>query len=228
MSTQSPTPQFDRVLLKNQVVEFLRQQIIIGDIPPGTHLIEREVADRLGVSRAPVREAILQLEQEGLLEMRSNGRRVIEMTQQDIVDLYRARLVLEDLATRLVVEKCNGNNLKALREALRKMESAVTHKDHTAFVIADVEMHELMWEQTTNKHLQKALQAIAGPIFMSMVRNMSFDWSEALDLHRDLLACIEAGDADAAAESIKRHAQSAYERSMQRASTEEVRPSAKH
>ena len=113
-----------RVFLKDQVNELLRDMIISGRFPPGTKLIEREVADNLGVSRAPVRDALLQLEREGLLVSKPNGRYVIELTEHDIRELYQVRNALEKLAVELVTQNIRGEQVVKLQHVLTDMKDS--------------------------------------------------------------------------------------------------------
>ena len=87
-----------RVSLKDQAADILRDQIISGEISPGSKLVEREVAELLGISRAPARDALMQLEKEGLVVSQLDARYVIELTERDIRELHAIRLVLERLA----------------------------------------------------------------------------------------------------------------------------------
>ncbi len=100
-----------RVFLKDQVNDLLRDMIISGRFPPGTKLIEREIADYLGVSRAPVRDALLQLEKGRLwLSINRNGRYVIELSERDIRELYQVRNALEKLAVELATQNIGVGN----------------------------------------------------------------------------------------------------------------------
>lgn len=204
-----------RLNLKDQAADVLRDQIISGQIPTGSKLVEREVADLLGISRAPARDALMQLEKEGLVISKSDARYVIELTERDIRELHAVRLVLERLAVELATRNTNPRNRAAQLATLKLMAEAITNRDRAAFARADVEGHTLIWEQADNIHLKNTLHSMIGPIFMFMANSAEFyDWEETYDLHRDLVECINSGDLAAAQSSIERHLQNSCERSV--------------
>lgn len=205
----------ERTLLGNQIADLLRERIINGYLRPGTPLIERELAEQLGVSRIPVREALMQLEAEGLVVGRSNGRCVIELTERDIQELYQVRLVLEKLAVRLAAQNINEAGRVTLCAKAQEMQTAIINNDHRAYRRNDLETHRLIWEMSGNAHLVRALQAMLGPIFMLVSRHADhFDWSETRSLHDDLIKCICAGDVEGAEANIERHIENARQRSL--------------
>lgn len=204
-----------RVSLKDQAADVLRDQIISGEILPGSKLVEREVAELLGISRAPARDALMQLEKEGLVVSKLDARYVIELTERDIRELHAIRLVLERLAVDLAAQNTNARNRAAQNAMLKKMEDSIANRDAGAFARADVEGHTLVWEQAGNLHLKNTLHSMIGPIFMFMANSAEYyDWNETLELHRDLVKCINAGDREAAQASIERHLQNSCERSV--------------
>jgi DNA-binding GntR family transcriptional regulator len=204
-----------RVSLKDQAADILRDRIISGEIPPGSKLVEREVAEQLGISRAPARDALMQLEKEGLVVSKSDARYVIELTERDIRELHAIRLVLERLAVELAAQNSNDRTRAAQSAMLKKMEEAVANRDKGAFARADVEGHTLIWEQAGNLHLKNTLHSMIGPMFMFMANSADYyDWNETLELHRDLVRCINNADREAAKASIERHLQNSCERSL--------------
>ena len=211
---------FDRVKLErnflgDQIVDILRERIISGRLHPGTPLIERELAEQLGVSRIPVRDALMQLEAEGLVVGKPSGRCVIELTERDIRELYQVRMTLEKLAVRLAAQNATAADRTALCDKAREMQQAVASNDRQTYRRNDMETHRLIWEISGNTHLVRALQAMLGPIFMLVSRHADhFDWSETRSLHEDLIGCICAGDVAGADANIERHIENARERSL--------------
>lgn len=205
----------ERNLLGDQIVDLLRERIIGGRLRPGTPLVERELAAQLGVSRIPVRDALMQLESEGLVVAKSNGRCVIEITERDIHELYQVRLVLEKLAVRLAAENASEADIAALCNKAQEMQRAIADNDRLAYRRNDLETHRLIWEMSGNAHLVRTLHAMLGPIFMLVSRHADhFDWSETRSLHEELITCICAGKADGAEVSIERHIENAHQRSL--------------
>ncbi len=205
----------NRVNLKNQAVDLLRDYIISGKIPTGTKIVERKVAEILGISRSPARDALMQLEQEGLIVSRPDARYVIDLTERDIRELHQVRLVLERLAVDLATQNTNPRYQQEQIITLRQMEEAVAQGDHAAFASADLNGHALIWQQAESAHLEKTLRSMIGPIFMFMANAAEqYDWQETLELHTDMVRCINAGDREAAQTSIERHMQNSCERAL--------------
>lgn len=213
LTNHLPRFKLDRMTLKDQVTIWLRDAIISGQIAPGTKIVERDVAEMLGVSRAPARDALMQLEKEGMVISRPDARYVIELNDRDIHELHQVRLALESLAVDLATRNTNTANQQAQLAVLRQMEQATETGDSAAFAKADLDGHSLIWEQAHNIHLEKTLRAMIGPIFMFMANATEYyDWQETLELHRELVRCINAGDRDGAAVSIKRHMENSRDR----------------
>ncbi len=204
-----------RLSLKDQAADILRDRIICGQIPTGTKLVEREVADLLGVSRAPARDALMQLEKEGLVVSKLDARYVIELTERDIRELHAVRLELERLAIDLATQNTNSAYKVAQNQTLKLMEDAIKSGDNIAFARADVKGHTLIWEQSQNAHLKNTLHSMIGPIFMFMANSAElYNWEETFELHTDLVRCINLGDCEAARASIERHMKNSCERSL--------------
>lgn len=206
----------ERTLLKAQVVDLLRSHIIVGRIPPGTPLRERELAATLDVSRIPVREALQELEKEGLVITTANNRRcVIELTERDIRELYEVRLLLETRAVEQAARGTTPERQAQLAATVQAMEQAYHTHDPEAFPRADVELHRAIWRQAENRHLQTMLNAMSGQLFMFASKHTQlYAWGEVIDLHRDLIACINAGDPTAARRSIEAHMQNSLDRAL--------------
>jgi DNA-binding GntR family transcriptional regulator len=203
----------DRNSLKDQSTELLRSYIISGRIPPGTKLAERELADLLGVSRMPARDALMDLEREGLVVSRPNGRHVIELDARAIDQLFEMRLVLERLAVGAAALNHSPQNCAALRANLAQMAAAIARNDRDAYVRSDLEAHQLIWHQANNPYLLKMLNSIVGPIFMFISRHTNFqtDWQETEQMHQDLADAICAGDAERAVRSIEAQMQNSVQ-----------------
>ena len=155
------------------------------------------------------------LESEGLVVSKSNGRAVIKLSERDIQGLYDVRIALERLAVHLAARNVAPANSAALLRSLQKMEEAVARQDAEGFNRCDIELHRLVWEQSANEHLVKALNLMFGPILMLISRHTGYyDWSESLRFHEDMVAYINAGDSDAAEKSLIQHLENARQRSL--------------
>jgi DNA-binding GntR family transcriptional regulator len=206
----------DRNSLKDQSTELLRASIISGRIPPGTKLAERELADLLGISRMPARDALMNLEREGLVVSKPNGRYVIELSKADVQNLYQVRLELEQLAVTQAAQHTSSEHCAALKKNVQEMQTAIAQNHRDAYVKSDLEAHELIWQQAHNPYLLKMLHSIVGPIFMFIASQPQFqtDWHETLQLHEDLANAICAGDAEWAARSISEQLKNSLQLSL--------------
>lgn len=219
------TRKLERNLLKHRATELLRDHIIGGRLVPGSKLIERELAEVLGVSRMPVHDALVQLEKEGLVVSRAGARSVIALSERDIRELYQVRLVLERQAVELTARAATERDVEALAASMEAMRRAAQRHDSYAFIEQDVAMHRLIWQQCGNRHLRRTLEGMIGPIFMFVSLNAHhFDWDETLGLHEELVRFIGARDAPSAGTSIERHLDSALRRSVEAFRAPETHP----
>jgi DNA-binding GntR family transcriptional regulator len=210
------TLKLDRNSLKNQSTELLRNSIVSGRIPPGTKLVERELADLLGMSRMPARDALMDLEREGLVVSKPNGRYVIELSKEDVQKLLQVRLELEKLAVTLAAQHTSPEYCAALEANLQKMREAIQQNNRNAYVKSDLEAHELIWQQAHNPYLLKMLNSIVGPIFMFIASHTEFqtNWHETLQMHEELASAICAGHPDHAVKSIEEQLENSRQLSL--------------
>ena len=205
----------ERRNLKDRAAQLVRDYIIIGRISAGAKLTESGIADLLGVSRAPARDALMQLEREGLVVSKPDARYVIELRSKDVCQLYQVRTILEKAAVELAMQNLTDENKAGLMAAVQKMEEAITNQDQIAYTKSDVDMHRLIWELSGNPYLLKSLETMSGPIFMFVANNADkYDLLETLTLHQDLAAAIVSGDTARAAASLERHMGNSLERVM--------------
>lgn len=206
----------ERSSLGAQTADMLREEIVSGRIPPGTRLVEREIAALVGVSRAPIRDALMEIEKEGLVVNTSNGRYVIELSERDIYELYEVRRSLERLAVRLATQRTSPENCAELSAKLEELRQAVNTHDRSGYIRSDLESHCLVWRQAGNRHLLKMLDSMVGAVFMFIANNAGFyDWNATLTYHEEMVEAVGAGDVDRAVQSIDRHMDYALQRSVE-------------
>lgn len=140
--------------LSEQVYAFLRDRIVSGEIRPGQPLIEAELAGELEVSRTPVSNALIMLKERGLLAEQGSKLAVPTLSIQDVVDLYRCRLALDTLATRLAAEAIRADDLQRLERHLAFWENDPAEDDQHALWVADLEFHQIIYRVTGNRHLR--------------------------------------------------------------------------
>lgn len=156
----------DYLPLRDVVFNTLRRAILKGELKPGERLMEIKLANRLGVSRTPIREAIRKLELEGLVIMvPRKGAQVAQITAKDLNDVLEVRRGLEELAIKIACERISDEQVKQLEQASRRFEDTIDTNDITALAKADVEFHEIIYQATNNRRLNQLLNNIREQMF---------------------------------------------------------------
>ena len=144
--------------LRDVVFHTLRNAILKGELQPGERLMEIQLAQKLGVSRTPVREALRKLELEGLvLMMPRKGAVVADITIQDLEDVLEVRTALEELAVQKACDTITEEQLKELKRAANEFKRCAESENILACAEADVQFHEVIYGATNNKRLQQML-----------------------------------------------------------------------
>jgi DNA-binding GntR family transcriptional regulator len=206
-----------RKSLGEDVAERLREAILHGELSPGQRLREEELSARLEVSRGPVRDAFILLEREGLVRSsRNRGVSVVELTRNDLQEIYTLRSALEPMAITLAIQRGDAEDLAEMDGSLAEMTSAfsrrITERDAARL---DVEFHDTIYQAAHHQRLSNAWEQIRLPTYWFMLsRNVaSPDWREGtVRGHAEILKIIRSGDERAAAAMITEHISFAYER----------------
>ena len=203
-----------RSLLKDQASERLRELLLEGVFKPGSKIPARKVMELLGIGRMPARDALLELQRDGLVTNHNGGRYcVVELDEQTRDDLYDVRLRLERRAVELATRNARREDHAMFSRKFNEMKEACGRKDIAAVRRADIELHRLIWRLSNNPILEKILNYIGDLIFFGHMGLKDLDevalerWSTQLDKHRDLVERINSGDTRAAMESIDHHVQ---------------------
>ena len=193
--------------LREQALDQLRNAVTSGEIAPGTRLVETELSAALGISRGTLREALRQMQQEGLVEAGERGRLTVRtLSDAEILDMFAVRAALEGLAAFIVSGRADRAGLVAkLQTALDALDEAKGSINH--MVEVDLAFHRLLCELTGNPTLVRTWEALSGSIRMSIMfagtdralANMS------VVRHRDLVDAIATGDPTAARTAVEEH-----------------------
>ena len=144
--------------LRDVVFNTLRQAILRGELKPGERLMEIQLANKLGVSRTPIREAIRKLELEGLVLMiPRKGAEVAEITEKNLRDVLEVRGALEELSVQLACDKITEEQIGQLKVAAKEFEAVLKTGDITQIAEADVKFHDVIYEATDNRRLIQLL-----------------------------------------------------------------------
>ncbi|NJK44266.1 MAG: GntR family transcriptional regulator [Pleurocapsa sp. SU_196_0] len=192
--------------MRDEVYDHLKLEILSGQLPSGSRLAEIALAERLGVSRTPVREAVQRLAQDGLVEVAPNrGAKVRGVSAQEVEDVYAVREVLDGLAARLAASHRTKNDLRTMREALERLERA-NPQDFGAQVAADLEFHNAIAIASKNAALETTLRGLSQGV--ARVKLLTRAYNQSLttrDAHTQILEAIERGDATDAEERARGH-----------------------
>ena len=140
--------------LRDVVFNTLRDAILTGKLVPGERLMENQLAEKLGVSRTPVREALRMLELENLVELvPRKGAQVLDMSEKDIINILEVRGVLEGLATGLACKKMGAEGLAELKSLEERFEKAISEKALEEIAEIDEQFHNVIFASTDNDKL---------------------------------------------------------------------------
>ncbi|AXY24550.1 hypothetical protein CL176_00075 [Suicoccus acidiformans] len=193
------------VTLKEKAYKVLRQQIVNQELPPGTPLIETDIAEQLGMSRTPVREAIRRLAQDGLVvNMSSRTTIVSQINQHDVEEIFTVRIALETLALEESFTKITQEEINSLRRQYDLLEDNFTYSE--AYKI-DLNFHALWVENSGNQRLANILDMLNGQT--ERYRRYSHKVEErsqaSINEHLAILDQIEAQNLTAAKEALASH-----------------------
>jgi DNA-binding GntR family transcriptional regulator len=208
MSEPASLLRLERTSLREQALSALRRAITTGELAPGTHLVETELSDALHISRGTLREAMRQLQQEGLISAGPRGRlSVRHLDAKEIRDIFDVRAALESLAARTLANRSDREEVVAvLRKAVTEMERRVeAHLDDR--IEADLKFHRTMCQLSGSETLLHSWSSLEGSIRMSIMFAGVDRALKNMDSkrHSDIVDAIASGDADKAAATINDH-----------------------
>ena len=198
----------DYLPLRDVVFNTLRQAILRGEMEPGERLMEIQLADKLGVSRTPIREAIRKLELEGLVIMiPRKGAEVAHITEKDMRDVLEVRAALEELAATLACRNVTPERIEELKMANKRFEAAIISKDVVAIVDADVNFHDIIYAMTDNQRLIQIINNLREQMYRYRFEYIK-DANMREDLrreHREITDAIIKGECERAKAAISIH-----------------------
>lgn len=192
--------------IREIVLERLRKAIFDGSLQTGDRLVETYIADNMGVSRTPVREAFRQLEIEGLAEnVPRKGTIVKGISRKDIIEIYEMREVLEGLETRLACLNLSTAQVNKLKEKILKMEESIDNKDTVEYWAAHAEFHDIILYTSGNKRLIDQMKQIYE--YLDKLRKSTLVMNKrkhaALEEHKAIVKAFESRD-EISAENLGR------------------------
>jgi DNA-binding GntR family transcriptional regulator len=197
-----------RETLAARSLEELRTAIVDGRLAPGERFSVAQLAELLGVSRTPVREALLQLERQGVVRFeRNRGVRVLETSAHDVQEVFALRLLLEVPATRRACARLREDELGALQHELDEMARCADAGDEAPFMAHDVRFHETLLGAAGNRRLVASVRSLRDHVRYRVGSTVgrTRDLAAILSEHQQIMRALRARDPEAAARAMRDH-----------------------
>jgi DNA-binding GntR family transcriptional regulator len=198
----------ERVNLREQSRNVISASILAGELEPGEIYSATVLAERLGVSPTPIREAMLDLANAGLVEpIRNRGFRILTVAEDDLDEISELRHMLEVPAMRMVIERASDAQLDALRDAVARIESAASARDVLGFLVADKEFHLGLLALSGNLRLVRLVGQLRDQTRLVGLRRLAEDgrlMATARE-HAEILDALRNRNADRAEWLMRRH-----------------------
>ncbi len=194
--------------LRDRVYDHLRTAIINGRLAPGTTLLQEQLAEQMGVSRTPIRDALDRLANEGLVARSPGGRvSVAELSFQELREKYAVRGVLEGLALRLAAQRMGDRQLKKLNSLLREMHAAVEQNDVLTVTEIGAEFHDIIIDSCGNDFLIQTLHSLNDSIrrYRRVAANIPGRAAETMLEHQQIYSALQSGEIETAEKLIQEH-----------------------
>src|SRR5512141_1937437 len=207
------------------VADQIRDEILDGRLPAGSRLVETELAERFGVSRGPVRDALAELARSGLVvDLPRRGTFVPSLTQRDLAEVYVIRRAIEEAAVRHAIEHATDKDIAEMDAALDATERAYAAGDLAAAWDADMSFHRMYCRMSGNGRLLALYEELASQTVLLMrtalATHASLGWTPPVEFHRHIADGLRARNAHAASEAVGAHYQYTQDRLRASASTD--------
>jgi DNA-binding GntR family transcriptional regulator len=199
--------------VKNQVVDAIREAIFSGQVAPGEPLREAHLGVSLGVSQSTVREALLTLEQAGLVTRTNRETKVTKLTPKDIGERSRLRVVLEGMAGVDAARSMTESDYRELDRKLTAIHRALERDSYMDFMAADLDFHRFIWKLSGDQMLYAVLDFVTLPMFsfLSIRRSRSLHHLvNVVRSHDPIVAALRSRDEDAIREAFRIHIEGSY------------------
>ncbi|ADB52046.1 GntR family transcriptional regulator [Conexibacter woesei] len=194
--------------LTDRATDALRGAIVDGRLRAGELYSVAQLAEQLGVSRTPAREALLLLERQGMVRFeRNRGARVLESSARDLDEVFALRLLLEVPAARVAAERIDAAGLVAVAAELEAMGAQLDRADEAAFMARDRRFHELLLEAAGNRRLVAIVADLRDHVRLRGASTVGRgrDLRAIYDEHAAIVEALRSGDPDAVAEAMRAH-----------------------
>ena len=209
-----PAAPIVRRSLHDELTDRLRHLIVEGDLAPGAKVPEKQLCERFGVSRTPLREALKVLASEGLVQLRPNrGAVVSRLTMEDLEETFPVMGALEALSGELACERISDREIAAVREAHEKMVEHYEQGELAPYFRLNQEIHERILQAAGNPTLTSLHRGLTGRVRRARyMANMSPErWARAVAEHEEILSALEARDGARLSRILKDHLANKFE-----------------
>src|SRR4030042_5888988 len=222
-----------RLIIKNtksirqKIYDHLREQLVSVEIPPHHHLIENKIANEIGTSRTPVREALHSLELEGLIESIPRvGYVVKSISEQEVEEICEIRMAIEGVAVRWAMEKAHDKLVEELRKNISIAEEKLSAGNAKAFVDLDARFHEIIARYSGSQRLLELAQTLRRHMLRYRIQSIysADNVLRAIDGHNEILQAIEKGDSGEVNQAIQHHLDQSKKDVLRYAFKEAVKP----
>ncbi len=208
---------FTHKQLWESIADEIREQILDGRYAAGSRLVETDLAERFGVSRGPIRDALTELAREGLVEdLPRRGTFVASLSEKDLAEVYVLRRAIEEAAVRAAVARATDDEIAEMYVRLAETEAAYGRDDLPAAWDADMLFHRSYCSMSDNRRLVDLFDGLASQTVLLMrtalATHATLAWTPPVDLHRRIADAIGARDAEAAAHAVGEHYQYTQDR----------------
>jgi DNA-binding GntR family transcriptional regulator len=198
----------DMKTIRKRIYEHLREQLLNGEIAPPEHLIEAKIAEELGTSRTPVREALHSLELEGLIESIPRVGYVVKaISGEEVEEICEIRMAIEGVAVRWAMEKAHKKLVEELKRNVLLSDEKVLKGEVRAFVDMDARFHEIIARFSGSKRLLELAQTLRRHMLRYRIHSINSvdNVLRAIDGHKGILKAIEKRNLEEVNKAIRHH-----------------------
>jgi DNA-binding GntR family transcriptional regulator len=197
-----------RESLSDAVVRIILDALLAGELHPGSRIVEADLADKTGISRGPVREALRQLEGEGILTSTpSHGTYVTNWPVTAVQDAFDLRVMLEVFSLERAIKRITPDDIATLRRTVADMADCARRDDVPGLLHADMRFHEQLFSMSGSPMVQRTLNQLHRQLYSVMAMNSGYIHQRlsVATQHSAIVDCLENGDSQGASEQLSAH-----------------------
>ncbi len=194
--------------LREQVYKSLKASMLNGVLPPNKRLIEEKLAEEMGTSRTPVREAIQKLEKEGLIhKLPKGGFAVSTITDEDIEEVFGIRSVLEGYAGYLATSRATNDDIRSLEETVQQEEECLRRKDTEEIIRLNTEFHDRLYKVAKSSKLYSIINDLRDYIYRYRIIIFRYEGMAEISIkdHKDMIGLMKAKNARQVEKLVRKH-----------------------